>query len=125
MQERSNRFLEPACGNGNFLIAVLRYKLADVQCRCGNNRTEYERSAVIAVASLRGIDILENNVLECRQRLFDFIQAEYEQLFGKQPDDNYLDSIRAVLEQNIICGNALTLFADEEYTTRSLNLDSC
>jgi hypothetical protein len=110
----ANGFLEPACGNGNFLIAVLRRKLADVKCRCENNPHEYRRNAVIAVASLRGIDILEDNVLECRQRLFDFTQTEYVQLFGKQPDGSYLDNIRIILEQNIVCGNALTLFADGE-----------
>ena len=64
-----SRFLEPACGNGNFLAEILQRKLTVVERRYGNSQLEYERNAVLAVSSLYGIDILEDNVLQCRGRL--------------------------------------------------------
>lgn len=58
-----SRFLEPASGTGNFLIEVLHRKLNVVETRYKKSQREYERYAVIAVSSLYGIDILEDNVL--------------------------------------------------------------
>src|SRR5947199_10202140 len=65
-----SRFLEPACGDGNFLAEVLERKLAVVRKRYRRSQFEYERNVVVAVGSLSGIDILEDNVLVCRERLF-------------------------------------------------------
>lgn len=64
------RFLEPACGNGNFLAEVLRRKLNVVEQRYSKSQIEWERYAVIAVSSIYGVDILEDNAQECRERLF-------------------------------------------------------
>ena len=66
-----SRFLEPACGNGNFLAEILRRKLAVVKSRYGKNANDYERYAVIAVTSIYGVEILQDNAQECRERLFD------------------------------------------------------
>ena len=66
-----SRFLEPACGTGNFLSEILERKLHIVELRYGKNQLDYERYAVLAISSIYGIDILEDNVLECRKRLFD------------------------------------------------------
>lgn len=63
-------FLEPACGNGNFLAEVLRRKLSSVESRHATHQTEFEFNAVLAISSLYGIDILEDNAQECRDRLF-------------------------------------------------------
>src|SRR3989475_8542002 len=65
-----SRFLEPACGNGNFLAEILQRKLRIVESRYRKSQLEYERNAVLAVSSIYGIDILNDNVVECRQRLF-------------------------------------------------------
>src|SRR5262245_26188957 len=65
-----SRFLEPACGTGNFLIEVLERKLRVVEARYAKSQLDYERQAVLAVSSIYGIDILEDNVRQCRQRLF-------------------------------------------------------
>jgi type I restriction-modification system DNA methylase subunit len=65
-----SRFLEPACGTGNFLAEVLERKLRIVETRYGKSQLEYERYSVIAVSSIYGIDILEDNVVKCRDRLF-------------------------------------------------------
>jgi hypothetical protein len=104
-----SRFLEPACGTGNFLIEVLRRKLTKIAKRYSQSRFEYECSALSAVCSLYGIDILEDNVAECRSRLFSEFMASYINLFGLYLNDNYPQSIKYVLERNIIWGDALTL----------------
>jgi hypothetical protein len=63
-----SRFLEPACGNANFLAEVLRRKLRVVESRYSRSPLEYERYMLRAVSSLYGIDILEENVRQCRDR---------------------------------------------------------
>lgn len=62
-----SRFLEPACGNGNFLAEVLRRKLAVVEAKYKKSQLEYERYAVIAISSIYGVDILEDNAQECQR----------------------------------------------------------
>ena len=62
-----SRFLEPACGDGNFLAEVLRRKLAVVDSRYSKSQFEWERYAVIAITSIYGVDILEDNAEECRK----------------------------------------------------------
>src|SRR5690606_25695783 len=76
-----SRFLEPACGNGNFLAAALRRKLAVVDSRYSKSQVEWERYSVIAVSSIYGVDILEDNAQECRERLFKIFDERYTALF--------------------------------------------
>ena len=104
-----SRFLEPACGTGNFLIEVLHRKLNVVQARYKNRKREYERYAVIAVSSLYGIDILQDNVLYCRERLFNYFNEQYISLYGKNCSQECKDSVHFILELNIVWGNALTM----------------
>ncbi len=63
------RFLEPACGDGNFLAEVLRRKLLTVDKKNARNREKWERDAVLSVCSLYGIDLLADNIAACRERL--------------------------------------------------------
>jgi hypothetical protein len=100
-----SRFLEPACGTGNFLTEVLERKLRVVETHYGKSPLEYERNAVIAVASIYGIDFLEDNVLNCRQRLFDIFVARYNSFFK----DECLKTVKYILGRNIVWGDALTL----------------
>jgi hypothetical protein len=101
-----SRFLEPACGKGNFLAEILRRKLRVVERRYGRKSPlEYERYTLLAVCSTYGIDILEDNVLQCRERLFRFVKQQFTSLFR----DEFLPTIRFVLERNIIWGDALSL----------------
>ncbi len=104
-----SRFLEPACGTGNFLAEILRRKLGVVASRYKKSRLEYERYGVLAVSSLYGIDILADNVAECRRRLFDQFDAEYSRLFKRQARDEVRAAVRFLLGRNIIHGDALTL----------------
>ena len=103
-----SRFLEPACGSGNFLVEVLRRKLEVVKSRYKKSQLEYERNAVIAVSSIYGVDLLEDNIEECRCRLFDIFNEQYMTLYKDRCKDECRDSIFYILEHNIIQGNALT-----------------
>jgi hypothetical protein len=104
-----SRFLEPACGDGNFLVEILRRKLEVVTHRYKKNQLEYERYAVIAVSSIYGIDLLLDNVEECRNRLFTIFEEQYQKLFNDEIKKECLASIRFILSKNIIQGDALTL----------------
>lgn len=104
-----SRFLEPACGTGNFLTEILERKLRIVESRYNKSQLEYERNAVLAVSSIYGIDILEDNVQQCRQRLFGIFDLNYLRLFKSKTNDNCRESVRYILERNIIHGDALSL----------------
>ncbi|MGN1038785.1 MAG: hypothetical protein ACI4P0_05265, partial [Mailhella sp.] len=104
-----SRFLEPACGNGNFLAEVLSRKLAVVEKRYGQSPVEYERYSLLAVSSLYGVEILPDNAAECRQRLFALWQEHYAGALKKSPPEDVSESIRFILSRNILCGDALTL----------------
>jgi len=104
-----SRFLEPACGNGNFLAEILERKLRVVEARYGKSQLDYERKAVVAVASIYGIDILEDNVAACRARLFDIFDRSYTARFKKSAKSECRDAVQYILERNIVHGDALSL----------------
>lgn len=115
-----SRFLEPACGDGNFLAEILRRKLAAAKKRAIPPRKrkpiplEFEKQSVIAVASLYGVDILIDNVIDCRDRLYNIWNEEYEAICGKETDDQCREAVRFILSRNIVCGNALSLKVVDE-----------
>lgn len=102
-----SRFLEPACGNGNFLAEVLRRKLKVVNDRYSKNQIEWERYATITISSIYGVDILEDNAEECRERLFKIFEETYKSLFKEKIKDECLRSIKYLLNRNILWGDAL------------------
>jgi hypothetical protein len=104
-----SRFLEPACGTGNFLTEILERKLLVVEKKYRKSQLEYERNIVSAVSSIYGIDILEDNIIECRKRLFEIIDKSYTALFKKKTKNEVRRAIQFILEKNIIWGDALDL----------------
>jgi SAM-dependent methyltransferase len=104
-----SRFLEPACGNGNFLAEILRRKLEVVKLRYGKNAADYERYAVIAVTSIYGVDILQDNVEECRSRMFEIFDKEYKENCQNEANDDTRNAVHHILRHNILCGDALTM----------------
>lgn len=94
-----SRFLEPACGNGNFLVEILRRKLLLVHS---------DVELVQAVGSIYGIDILQDNVAECRERLLGVVEKHYGKIEG-----DLLATVKYVLKHNILWGDALTLCEPE------------
>lgn len=104
-----SRFLESACGNGNFLAEILERKLAVVTAKYKKSQLEYERYAVIAMSSIYGVDILEDNAQECRERLFEIFDKQYTKLFKNQCKDQCRKSVKYLLSKNILWGDALSL----------------
>jgi hypothetical protein len=104
--ERINsRFLEPACGSGNFLAPVLQRKLATVQTKFGRNEFDKRHNALMSVMCTYGIELLEDNVLECRNRLL-VIFRDYLRL---PEEDPHAIAAKKVLDLNIIHGDALSM----------------
>ena len=110
-----SRFLEPACGNGNFLAEILGRKLAVVTKKYAKNPVEWKKNSFIAVSSLYGIDIMSDNAAECRQRLFSLWEAQLLSIAQhKNSDEDLKKSIEFILSKNICVGNALTLKTVDE-----------
>lgn len=128
-QRIDSRFLEPACGNGNFLAEIFRRKLEVVKKKYRNNQLDFERYAFQATGSIYGVDILEDNVKECRTRMLNILADYYEQLFKATSKRQFLNVIEFVLSRNILWGDALTLkgadsepiiFSEWSFSTGSL-----
>ena len=103
-----SRFLEPACGTGNFLAEILNRKLKVVKKRYSKNKLDYEKYAVLAITSIYGVDILEDNVLECRNRMFSIFNDEYTKICKEDANDECREAVRYILSRNILHGDALT-----------------
>ncbi len=107
-------FLEPACGNGNFLAEILNRKLVRVKKDAKSDATQWEWLSVQAIASLYGVDIMEDNAEECRRRLFKQWDKAYKAACKKNCNDETRESVRYILSKNIVCGNALTMMCVDE-----------
>ncbi len=109
-----SRFLEPACGDGNFLAEVLRRKLRTVDSKeNARNPSRWERDAILAVCSIYGIDLLPDNVAACRARLLGVLSAAYEARFKEPLPEPALRAAAFILSRNIEHGDALTLLTGE------------
>jgi hypothetical protein len=104
-----SRFLESACGDGNFLIEILNRKMKVLVKNFKKNQYEFERNSIIVIGSLYGIDILIDNIVIARERLFKKFLSEYKSLFREKTDKKFIDSIYFIIEKNLVQGNALTL----------------
>lgn len=102
-----SRFLEPACGSGNFLVPVLQRKLAVVETKFGKSEFEKRHYALLALMCTYGIELLADNIAECRANMLDVL-AEY--LNIDDADELYRAAF-FVLSQNLVHGDALTMRA--------------
>ncbi len=109
-----SRFLEPACGDGNFLSAILRRKLAELRRKYKISPRDYEKQAIVAIGSLYGVDIMTDNVEACRQRLFAIWDEEYTAHCKGDASDDARLAARFIIGRNIINGNALTLMCVDD-----------
>lgn len=103
----SARFLEPSCGNGNFLQEILDRKLSKVATASSSSTLKgFEYNIIKAVSSIYGVDICMDNVLESRDRLFNVIKSFYS--YNKNTNiasDGFYESVKYVLSKNIILGD--------------------
>ena len=106
-----SRFLEPACGDGNFLAEVLRRKLATCQKKYGSPalRPDYEWASVQAVMSIYGVELLPDNAQACRDRLFNIWNEAYTTICAKAATDACREAVKFILRKNILCGDALSM----------------
>lgn len=100
-----SRFLEPACGSGNFLVRILRRKLAAVELKYGRSDFERRCYALLAVMCIYGIELLADNIAECRANLLEILD---EALNLEESDDLHRAAFY-VLSQNLVHGDALSM----------------
>lgn len=100
-----SRFLEPACGSGNFLVKVLKRKLCAVELKFGKSEFEKRQYALLALMCAYGIELLEDNIIECRANMLEVL-ADYLRI--DEVDDLY-GAASHVLSLNLIQGDALSM----------------
>lgn len=109
-----SRFLEPACGDGNFLAEVLRRKLLTVDKKQARNRENWKRDAILSVCSLYGIDLMPDNITTCRNRLLRVVSGTYTARFNAPLPDPVARAATYILSQNIVQGDALHMRTAED-----------
>lgn len=100
-----SRFLEPACGSGNFLVQILRRKLAAVELKYGKSKFEKCHYALFSLMCIYGVELLPDNIAECRENLLEIFK---DYLALDEVDDLYR-AASFVLSQNLVHGDALTM----------------
>lgn len=108
-QRHNARFLEPACGSGNFLVPILQRKLIAVELKFGKNEFEKQHHALWALMCCYGIELLADNVAECRANMLE-VFAEYLDL---DETDDLLRAAVHVLRVNIVHGDAMNMKAHD------------
>jgi hypothetical protein len=104
-----SRFLEPACGSGNFLIPVLQRKLAAVELKFGKSDFEKRQYALLALMCIYGIELLADNIAECRANLLEIFSG----YLNLDESEDLYRAASYVLSQNLVHGDALTMLADD------------
>lgn len=102
-----SRFLEPACGDGNFLVAILERKLKTVVSRYKTKKADFEVQMLSALASIYGIDLLEDNVHIARNRMFEIACDCYKNSLKTKPDEQFQNIMKFILSKNILQGDSL------------------
>lgn len=104
-QRIDSRFLEPACGSGNFLVKILQRKLAAVEVKYATSEFERRNYSLLAMMCLYGIELLEDNIIECRNNLLE-VFAEF---LALESADQFLQAAEHVLHVNLVHGDAMKM----------------
>jgi hypothetical protein len=104
-----SRFLEPACGSGNFLVQILKRKLAAVELKFGKSEFERKQYALLGLMCTYGIELLTDNISECRENMLE-VFADYLNL---EETDELYRAASYVLSQNLVHGDALTMLTHD------------
>lgn len=111
--EINSTFLEPSCGNGNFLVKILERKLKTVRDKYADNEIKYLAQSILAITSIYGIDIMQDNVEESIDRMYNIYKTYYQQCFHKNIPTKASNTIYQILKLNIQQGNTLTGLKDD------------
>lgn len=109
-QDLTATFLEPAVGEGAFLVEVLSRKMSMVAKNYNDTITRYENYSLLALSTLYGIELLEDNAQRC---VMNMLQAYYEayqrqaRKHGQNPKPKVLESAKLIISKNIVQGNFL------------------
>lgn len=102
------KFLEPACGSGNFLEEILVRKLRYVTVERFGRGAWYEHRILRALASIYGIDIDQSNVDEARDRLRAVINSHLDMdLNTRVVTEGFANAVEVILATNIVCADTL------------------
>lgn len=106
---KDQRILEPACGNGNFLVVILERRLADVKKAFKKKEQDNIEFAILtALSTMYGVDIMPDNISECHARLTDIIEKFYkERIPAKNRRADFLMSVKEVLRTNVQLGDMM------------------
>lgn len=100
-------FLEPSAGDGNFLVAILRRKLAAIEKRY--TAKEWPHESLFALASIYGIELLEDNHQEAQAlMLTEFLGFHEVHGTAAGTDTDLRLAARFLIDTNIVRGNTLT-----------------
>lgn len=113
LEKLTSTVLEPACGTGNFLIEVLKRKMDTVH-RVYRNQRDYELCSMLVFSTVYGLDIQKDNVIETRNRLFNWFICNYEASFKEEPSKALLTALNFILKKNIQCANSLSMVNDKK-----------
>lgn len=109
-----SRFLEPACGSGNFLVPILQRKLAAVELKFGKSDFEKRHHALLGLMCCYGIELLADNIAECRANMLE-VFADY---LALDVDDDLYRAASNVLSLNLVHGDAMTMRAIDDAPIR-------
>ena len=103
------KIFEPTCGNGNFLVEILRRKLSKIKFK---SQKQFEAEIILALSNIYAVDIQEDNVKEARARLADivdkFVSLQIEKGKYKHRSYEFINVVESILDHTIIIGNTLT-----------------
>lgn len=100
-----SRFLEPSCGSGNFLVPVLKRKLAAAKEKSGRSQFDRRHYSLLALMCCYGIELLSDNVAECRANMLDV----FSETLKLDEGDELIHAASHVAGLNLVQGDALTM----------------
>ena len=112
-EKLDSKFLEPACGDGNFLCEVLNRKMDSVKLKHFKQQIDYEKFSIQACSSIYGIELLDDNVLSARLRLNEIFNSHYSKNFDEL-NESVIKSVKKIFELNIVQGDALSFKCGEK-----------
>ena len=107
ISDKTKRILEPACGDGNFLVDILQRRLDRIPRKLKIDDREFE--VLIILSNIYGIDIMQDNVIEARSRLFGIVNTFFSE---EKNSAAFLIAANTIIEKNTIRGDSLKHKAD-------------
>ena len=100
-------FLEPAAGDGNFLVAILHRKLRAVEMNYPPE--EWPLTSLFALASIYGIELLEDNHRDANEAMLaEFLHFHKEHGVPCGPNTSLRQAAAFLIDTNVVRGDTLT-----------------